>query len=136
MRGLVRDPMRRLTGSNFAPAQPLESGHVLMDKAIRVLFATVSLMGTFYEIQVPALASSTGGSLPWDAPLQTLAADLTGPVATSISLIALFVAGAILVFGEDLSHFARRALMVVIAIAFLLLGARFLSALGLAGATI
>jgi len=83
-----------------------------------------------------ASASSTGGSLPWDAPLQTLAADLTGPVASAISLIALFVAGAVLVFGEDLSHFARRALMAVIAIAFLVLGAKFLSALGLTGATI
>lgn len=83
-----------------------------------------------------ALASSTGGSLPWDAPLQTLAADLTGPVATAISIIALFVAGAILVFGEDLSHFVRRALMAVIAIAFLVLGAKFLTALGLAGATV
>lgn len=107
-----------------------------MNKAKRVLFAAASLIGTFCELQGPALASSTGGSLPWDAPLQTLAADLTGPVATSISLIALFVAGAILVFGEDLSHFARRALMAVIAIAFLLLGARFLTALGLTGATI
>lgn len=91
---------------------------------------------TFVASPTRAFASSTGGSLPWDAPLQTLAADLTGPVATSISLIALFVAGAVLVFGEDLSHFARRALMAVIAIAFLVLGAKFLSALGLTGATI
>ena len=80
---------------------------------------------------LPAAAAGPTGSLPWDAPLQTLAADLTGPVATSISVIALFVAGAILVFGEDLSHFARRALVAVIAIAFLVLGTQFLSALGL-----
>ena len=86
-----------------------------------------------FNIPAGALASSTVGSLPWDAPLQMLAADLTGPVATSISLIALFVAGAILVFGEDLSHFARRALVVVISIAFLVLGAKFLAALGLTG---
>jgi type IV secretory pathway VirB2 component (pilin) len=80
-----------------------------------------------------AIAAGPVGSLPWDAPLQTLAADLTGPVATSISVIALFVAGAILVFGEDLSHFARRALVAVIAIAFLVLGSKFLVALGLTG---
>jgi type IV secretory pathway VirB2 component (pilin) len=78
-----------------------------------------------------ALAAGSTGSLPWDGPLQTLAADLTGPVATSISVIALFVAGAVLVFGEDLGHFARRALVAVIAIAFLLLGSQFLIALGL-----
>lgn len=93
-------------------------------------------IGAYMTTITRALASSTEGSLPWDAPLQTLAADLTGPVATAISIIALFVAGAILVFGEDLSHFVRRALMAVIAIAFLVLGAKFLTALGLAGATV
>lgn len=81
--------------------------------------------------QSRAAAAGPVGALPWDAPLQTLAADLTGPVATSISIIALFVAGAVLVFGEDLSHFARRALVAVIAIAFLILGSQFLIALGL-----
>jgi type IV secretory pathway VirB2 component (pilin) len=103
---------------------------------LRIIQATGCLSAAYLAVATPALASSTGGSLPWDAPLQTLAADLTGPVATSISLIALFVAGAILVFGEDLSHFARRALVMVIAIAFLVLGAKFLSALSLTGATV
>ena len=41
----------------------------------------------------PALAS-TGGGLPWDTPLQTLQEDLTGPVATAVSVLALFAAGA------------------------------------------
>lgn len=102
----------------------------------RLLAITGGISGAYMACAARALASSTSGSLPWDAPLQTLAADLTGPVATSISLIALFVAGAILVFGEDLSHFARRALVMVIAIAFLVLGAKFLSALSLTGATV
>jgi type IV secretion system protein VirB2 len=102
----------------------------------RILAATSSVLAGYLASTNSALASTTSGGLPWDAPLQTLAADLTGPVATSISLIALFVAGAILVFGEDLSHFARRALVMVIAIAFLVLGAKFLSALSLTGATV
>lgn len=97
------------------------------------LCANITLVMALCVPPTPSLASGGVGSLPWDAPLQTLAADLTGPVATSISLIALFVAGAILVFGEDLSHFARRALVVVIAIAFLVLGGKFLVALGLTG---
>jgi len=83
----------------------------------------------------PALAS-TGGGLPWDSPLQTLQNDLTGPVATSISVLALFAAGGALVFGEELGIFVRRALMLVIAIAFLVLGANFLTALGLTGAIV
>jgi type IV secretory pathway VirB2 component (pilin) len=83
----------------------------------------------------PALAS-TGGGLPWDTPLQTLQNDLTGPVATTVSVLALFAAGAALVFGEELGHFVRRALLLVVAIAFLVLGTNFLSALGLTGAVI
>jgi type IV secretory pathway VirB2 component (pilin) len=83
----------------------------------------------------PALAS-TGGGLPWDTPLQTLQNDLTGPVATAVSVLALFAAGAALVFGEELGHLVRRALLLVVAIAFLVLGTNFLSALGLTGAVI
>ncbi|HXO17858.1 MAG TPA: TrbC/VirB2 family protein [Candidatus Dormibacteraeota bacterium] len=83
----------------------------------------------------PVLAS-TGGGLPWDTPLQTLQNDLTGPVATAVSVLALFAAGAALVFGEELGHLVRRALLLVVAIAFLVLGNNFLTALGLTGAVI
>src|ERR1700735_2570497 len=83
----------------------------------------------------PALAS-TGGGLPWDTPLQTLQNDLTGPVATAVSVLALFAAGGALVFGEELGMFVRRALLLVVAIAFLVLGNNFLTALGLTGAVI
>ena len=83
----------------------------------------------------PAIAS-TGGGLPWDTPLQTLQNDLTGPVATTVSVLALFAAGAALVFGEELGLFVRRALLLVVAIAFLVLGTNFLTALGLSGAVL
>jgi type IV secretion system protein TrbC len=83
----------------------------------------------------PTLAS-TGGGLPWDTPLQTLQNDLTGPVATAVSVLALFAAGAALVFGEELGQFVRRALLLVVAIAFLVLGSNFLSALGLSGSVV
>jgi type IV secretion system protein TrbC len=85
---------------------------------------------------VQSALASTGGGLPWDTPLQTLQNDLTGPVATSVSVLALFAAGAALVFGEELSLFVRRALLLVVAIAFLVLGNNFLTALGLTGAVI
>jgi type IV secretion system protein VirB2 len=83
----------------------------------------------------PVMAS-TGGGLPWDTPLQTLQNDLTGPVATTVSVLALFAAGAALVFGEELGLFVRRALLLVVAIAFLVLGNNFLTALGLTGAVL
>lgn len=78
-----------------------------------------------------------GGGLPWETPLNRIATSLTGPVALSISLIALMVAGGTLVFGGELSEFARRSCVAVLAIAFLVLGAGFMTTLfGVGGATV
>jgi len=77
-----------------------------------------------------AHASSVGGGgLPWEDPLKKIADSLTGPVALAISLIAFVVAGGTLVFGGELSEFARRAVMVVMAVAFLVLGGQFMTTL-------
>ena len=97
---------------------------------------TAASLFAFMLATLQAALASTGGGLPWDTPLQTLQNDLTGPVATTVSVLALFAAGAALVFGEELGPFVRRALLLVVAIAFLVLGTNFLSALGLSGAVI
>ena len=84
-----------------------------------------------------AWAAGAGGGLPWETPLNRVATSLTGPVALSISLIALMVAGGTLVFGGELSEFARRSCVAVLAIAFLVLGAGFMTALfGIGGASV
>ena len=78
-----------------------------------------------------------GGGLPWERPLNRVAQSMTGPVALSISLIALMVAGGTLVFGGELSEFARRSCVAVLAIAFLVLGAGFMTTLfGVGGAVV
>src|SRR3982074_2091698 len=82
-------------------------------------------------------AGGGGGGLPWETPLNRIAQSLTGPVALSISLIALMVAGGTLVFGRGLSGFARRSCVAALAIAFLVLGAGFMTTLfGVGGATV
>ncbi len=84
-----------------------------------------------------AAGAGGGGGLPWEAPLAMVAASLTGPVALAISLIALMVAGGTLVFGGELSEFARRSCVAVLAIAFLVLGAGFMTQLfGVGGAVV
>ncbi len=84
-----------------------------------------------------ALAGGGGGGLPWETPLNRVATSLTGPVALSVSLIALMVAGGTLVFGGELSEFARRSCVAVLAMAFLVLGAGFMTALfGVGGAVV
>ena len=102
----------------------------------RILAAARSATLFFFALSARPALASTGGGLPWDTPLQTLQNDLTGPVATAVSVLALFAAGAALVFGEELSHLVRRVLLLVVAIALLVLGANFLSVLGLTGAVV
>ncbi len=80
--------------------------------------------------------ASTSGGLPWDGPIQTLQNDLTGPVATGISVVAFLAAGAALVFGEELGGIAKKAMYVVLGVAMIVMGNRFLAALGLQGAMI
>ncbi|WP_160012102.1 TrbC/VirB2 family protein [Rhizobium sp. 18055] len=79
----------------------------------------------------PALASS-GGSLPWEGPLQKIQESITGPVAGYIALAAVAIAGGMLIFGGELNDFARRLVYVVL-VAGLLLGAT--TVVGLFGAT-
>ena len=83
-------------------------------------------------------ASGTGASgLPWENPLRMVANSLTGPVALSIAIIALMAAGGMLVFGGELNEFARRSCIAVLAIAFLVAGAGFMSVLfGVSGALV
>jgi type IV secretion system protein TrbC len=91
------------------------------------------LLGT----QTLLAGGAGGGGLPWETPLNRVAQSMTGPVALSISLIALMVAGGTLVFGGELSEFARRSCVAVLAIAFLVLGAGFLTKLfGVGGAVV
>lgn len=83
----------------------------------------------------PAFASS-GGSLPWESPLQQIQQSITGPVAGFIALAAVAVAGGMLIFGGELNDFARR-LMYVVLVAGILLGASQIVALfGSTGASI
>ncbi|MBY5315459.1 TrbC/VirB2 family protein [Rhizobium leguminosarum] len=79
----------------------------------------------------PALASS-GGSLPWEGPLQQIQESITGPVAGAIALSAVAIAGGMLIFGGELNDFARRLVYVVL-VAGILLGAT--NIVGLFGAT-
>jgi type IV secretion system protein VirB2 len=79
----------------------------------------------------PALASS-GGSLPWEGPLEQIQQSITGPVAGYIALAAVAIAGGMLIFGGELNDFARRLVYVVL-VAGILLGATTI--VGLFGAT-
>ncbi len=87
-------------------------------------------------LATPALASSGGGGLPWEQPLQQIQESITGPVAGFIALAAVAIAGGMLIFGGELNDFARR-LMYVVLVAGILLGAtQIVGLFGASGASI
>lgn len=90
----------------------------------------------FLSVLVEPTLASSGGSLPWEGPLQQIQQSITGPVAGAIALAAVAIAGGMLIFGGELNDFARR-LMYIVLVAGILLGATQIVALfGSTGASI
>nr|CAD6437763.1 conjugal transfer protein TrbC [Rhizobium sp. Q54] len=102
-----------------------------MSRRSAVIAATLLVAPIVFASVAPALASS-GGSLPWEGPLQQIQESITGPVAGAIALAAVAIAGGMLIFGGELNDFARR-LMYIVLVAGILLGAT--NIVGLFGAT-
>jgi type IV secretion system protein TrbC len=108
-------------------ANPLTSRiarfRVMYALATLALFSAVANAASTYT----GTGAGGGGALPWEGPLSQVATSLTGPVALAISVIGLFAAGAVLMFGGELTEFAKRAVYMVMAIAFIIGGASLLN---------
>jgi type IV secretion system protein TrbC len=68
--------------------------------------------------------------LPWNGPLESIQASLTGPVARAIGVVALAASGGMLAFGGELGDFTKRIMMVVLALSVMLLANNFMSLFG------
>jgi type IV secretory pathway VirB2 component (pilin) len=96
-------------------------------------FLALALIAMF--IPIDAFAATTTG-LPWETPLATLRNSLSGPVALAISIIAIVVTGCALVFGGEISEFARKMIMIVLVIAIIVAANSFLTVLFGAGTAV
>jgi type IV secretion system protein VirB2 len=65
----------------------------------------------------------SGGSLPYEDWLTNLRDSVTGPVAFTLSIVGIVVAGGILIFGGELNGFFRTMIFIVLVMA-LLVGAQ------------
>jgi len=72
-----------------------------------------------FFITHPALASTTGGGLPFDSWLTKIQKSITGPFAFSAAIIGLVAAGATLIFGGDMNGFMRTLIFFVLVLSFL-----------------
>ncbi len=87
-----------------------------------VLF--IGLLLAFAVMADAASAGTTGAGgagLPWEAPLTRLRQSFSGPVAFTIALLGIIAAGATLIWGGEVSEFARRAVFLVLVICLIVL---------------
>ena len=73
----------------------------------------------------------TCGEMGWDHWIGVIVGDLTGPVTVGVGVVAALAAGFALAFGEDLSGIGKRALQVVLAIAFIPAVLKLMTLMGL-----
>ncbi len=85
-----------------------------------ILFAAVFLSMAFEPVMA---AEGTGGSLPYESWLTNLRNSVTGPVAFTLSIIGIVIAGGVLIFGGELNGFFRTMIFIVLVMA-LIIGAQ------------
>ncbi len=96
---------------------------------MKLSIQNLALLGCFYSIAVVALlilsadqahaAVGAGGALPYETWLVNLRNSVTGPVAFTLSIVGIVVAGGILIFGGELNAFFRTLIFIVLVMALL-----------------
>ena len=81
-------------------------------------------------------ATGGGGGLPYEPWLTSLASSVTGPVAFTLSIVGIVVAGGVLIFGGELNAFFRTMVFLVLVMAFLVGAQNIMSGLFGRGAVI
>jgi len=88
---------------------------------LQVLALVVLVMLVFFPVD--AFANAIGPNqqgLPYESWLARLQNSVTGPVAFSLSIIGLVVAGGVLIFGGDLNGFFRTLIFLVLVMALII----------------
>lgn len=83
-----------------------------------MLIITILLLS--FAINSYAGLAGGGGGLPYENWLLTLRNSVTGPVATTLAIIGIVVAGGVLIFGGELNAFFRTLIFIVLVMALLI----------------
>jgi type IV secretory pathway VirB2 component (pilin) len=77
------------------------------------------LFALLFSIDNAQAAVGAGGALPYETWLVNLRNSVTGPVAFTLSIVGIVVAGGILIFGGELNAFFRTLIFIVLVMALL-----------------
>lgn len=120
----IMTPSLRHSDPGTRKARSAARSSLCIDRnALLVAGTAVLLLFMLLVPQHVAASTGTGGSLPYESWLTNLQNSVTGPVAFSLSLIGIVVAGGVLIFGGDLNGFFRTLIFIVLVMA-LLVGAQ------------
>ena len=110
----------RVPSSSLAPRAPAWQ-----------LVATALVLGVLCvgAAHAATAGASSGGGLPWEAPLKKLQESISGPVAFVIALLGIIACGATLIWGGEISEFTKRIIYVVLVICLLVFSNSILSSL-------
>ena len=103
--------MQGVTMKNF----PIFDRRLMAGTALACLLLALCLLSP----HAAYASEGVGGTLPYESWLMNLRNSVTGPVAFSLSMIGIVVAGGALVMGGDLSGFFRTLIFIVLVLAFL-----------------
>lgn len=87
-------------------------------------------------VVVPGTMGATDLTTPWEGPLAALARSFTGPVAMALALLMIVIGVGVLMFGGDLSGWARWVAFALVAAGTLGGAGTIVGALNLEGAVI
>ena len=96
----------------------LEGGRMKRKSTVLLVLSLLILLGLCIAPLAMA-SSSNGGNLPYETWLTNLRNSMTGPVAFTLSLLGIIVAGGVLIFGGELNAFVRTLVFVVLVMGFL-----------------
>ena len=105
-----------------------------MRRTARSIASTLGSLAGGLVFAAKAAAATSGPSMPWDGPLQTILNSLSGTVAHVLITVAVIATGLVFAFTEHGSG-ARRLFGVAFGGAIALGALSFMTAVGWAGAT-
>lgn len=101
-----------------------------------LIFISVFIACMFLISEPVMAASSAGGGLPFDGWLTKVSNSITGPFAFTVSIVGMVAAGAMLIFGGDISSFMKTIIFLVLVLSFIIAAKNTLSAITGSGAEI
>lgn len=94
----------------------------LINKMLKILFL-VALFMVLLSVQKAMASEGTSGNLPYEGWLTQLRNSVTGPVAFTLSIVGIVVAGIALIFGGEIGAFFKSLIFLTLVMS-LIVGAQ------------